>query len=74
MTGATPVFCDIDILTYHMSLDSIKRMYSDKVKAIIYIIYLVICQILAKSKNFVKKKISIYRRRQQSLGSKFIII
>jgi len=36
MTGATPVFCDIDLDSYHMSLDSIKRMYSDKVKAVIY--------------------------------------
>ena len=36
MVGATPVFCEIDALTYHMSLDSIKRMYSDKVKAIVY--------------------------------------
>ena len=36
MTGATPVFCDIDLDSYHMSLESIKRMYSDKVKAIIY--------------------------------------
>ena len=36
MVGATPVFCDIDKETYHISLDSIKRMYSDKVKAIIY--------------------------------------
>ena len=36
MAGATPVFCDIDILSYHMSLDSIKKMYSPKVKAIIY--------------------------------------
>ena len=36
MVGATPVFCDIDLETYHMSLDSIKRMYSDKVKAIVY--------------------------------------
>jgi dTDP-4-amino-4,6-dideoxygalactose transaminase len=36
MVGATPVFCDIDIDSYHMSLDSIKRMYSDKVKAIVY--------------------------------------
>lgn len=36
MVGATPVFCDIDINSYHMSLDSIKRMYSDKVKAIVY--------------------------------------
>ena len=36
MVGATPVFCEIDALTYHMSLDSIKKMYSDKVKAIVY--------------------------------------
>ena len=36
MVGATPVFCDIDLETYHMSIDSIKRMYSDKVKAIVY--------------------------------------
>jgi dTDP-4-amino-4,6-dideoxygalactose transaminase len=36
MVDATPVFCDIDLNTYHMSLESIKRMYSDKTKAIIY--------------------------------------
>jgi len=36
MVGATPVFCDVDLETNHMSIDSIKRMYSDKVKAIIY--------------------------------------
>ena len=36
IVGATPVFCDINILNYHMSLDSIKRMYSDKTKAIVY--------------------------------------
>lgn len=36
MTGATPVFCDIDLHTYHISLDSIRRMYSDKVRAIVY--------------------------------------
>jgi dTDP-4-amino-4,6-dideoxygalactose transaminase len=36
MVGATPVFCDIDLNTYHMSLDSIKKMYSPKVKAIVY--------------------------------------
>lgn len=36
LVGAIPVFCDIDLDSYHMSLDSIKRMYSDKVKAIIY--------------------------------------
>ena len=36
LVGATPVFCDIDLDSYHMSVESIKRMYSDKVKAIIY--------------------------------------
>ena len=30
MTGATPVFCDIDILSYHMSLDSIKKCTRQK--------------------------------------------
>lgn len=37
MAGATPVFCDIDIDSYHMSFESIKRMYSKKTKAIIYV-------------------------------------
>jgi len=36
MHGATPVFCDVDLNTYHMSLDSIKRMTTDKTKAIVY--------------------------------------
>jgi len=36
MIGATPVFCDIDLESYHMNLESIKRMYSDKTRAIIY--------------------------------------
>ena len=36
MNGATTVFCDVDLETNHMSIDSIKRMYSDKVKAIVY--------------------------------------
>lgn len=36
MVGAVPVFCDINLDSYHISLDSVKRMYSDKVKAIIY--------------------------------------
>ena len=36
MVGATPVFCDIDISSYHLSLASIKNMYSNKTKAIVY--------------------------------------
>jgi len=37
MVGATPVFCDINLDTYQMSLDSVQRMYSDRVKAIVYV-------------------------------------
>ena len=36
MVGATPVFCEINILNYHMDLDSIKRMFTNKTKAIVY--------------------------------------
>jgi dTDP-4-amino-4,6-dideoxygalactose transaminase len=36
LVGATPVFCDIDIETYHISLSSIKRMVTHKTKAIVY--------------------------------------
>ena len=36
MVGATPVFCEPNILTYHMDIKSIKKMYSSKVKAIVY--------------------------------------
>ena len=36
LAGAIPVFCDVDLDTYHISLDSIKRMVSDKTKAIVY--------------------------------------
>ena len=36
MVGATPVFCDINLETYTLSLDSIQRMTSDKTKALVY--------------------------------------
>ena len=36
LAGAIPVFCDVDLDTYHISLDSIKRMVSEKTKAIVY--------------------------------------
>jgi dTDP-4-amino-4,6-dideoxygalactose transaminase len=36
LAGAKPVFCDIDVDSYHMSLDSIRRMISPKTKALIY--------------------------------------
>lgn len=34
--GATPVFCDIDLDTYHLSFDSIKRMVSKHTRALVY--------------------------------------
>lgn len=34
--GATPVFCDIDLDTYHLSFESVKRMVSPKTKALIW--------------------------------------
>lgn len=37
MAGATPVFCDIDLNSYHMDIDSVRRMYSDKTKAVVYV-------------------------------------
>lgn len=37
MVGATPVFCDIDLDTYQMNMESIQRMYNSRVKAIIYV-------------------------------------
>ena len=36
MVDAIPVFCDIDLESYHISLDSIKKMISNKTKALIY--------------------------------------
>lgn len=37
MVGATPVFCDIHLDSYHINIDSIKRMFSNKTKALIYV-------------------------------------
>lgn len=36
MTGATPVFCDIDLHSYHISFEEIKKKTTSKTKAIIY--------------------------------------
>jgi len=34
--GAIPVFCDIDINTYHIDIESVKRMITPNTKAIVY--------------------------------------
>ena len=36
MVGAIPVFCDIDIKTYHIDIDSVRRMITPNTKAIVY--------------------------------------
>ena len=70
MVGATPVFCDINILNYHMSLDSIKRMYSDKVKAIISPHLFGNMSDTSKIKQFCQEKnIHFIEDACQSLGS-----
>ena len=70
MAGATPVFCDISMPDYHMSLDSIKRMYSDKVKAIIYPHLFGNMSDTSKIREFCKdKNIHFIEDACQSLGS-----
>tara|TARA_B100001113_G_scaffold170867_1_gene139806 strand:- start:269 stop:1309 length:1041 start_codon:yes stop_codon:yes gene_type:complete len=72
MAGATPVFCDIDILSYHMSLDSIKKMYSPKVKAIIYPHLFGNMSDTSAIKEFCKEKnIHFIEDACQSLGSSY---
>lgn len=36
LAGATPVFCDIDLDSYHLNLDSAERMISPQTRALIY--------------------------------------
>jgi perosamine synthetase len=36
MVGALPVFCDIDLESYHISFESIQRMVTPKTKALVY--------------------------------------
>ena len=45
MVGATPVFCEIDLSSYHITLKSIKKCTRLKSKQLFILIYLVICQI-----------------------------
>jgi len=36
MVCATPVFCDVDLDTYHISMSSVRKMVSEKTKALIF--------------------------------------
>lgn len=70
MVGAIPIFCDIDLDTYHMSFESIQRMVSDKTKAIIYTHLFGNMSDISDILNFCKERnISFIEDSAQSLGS-----
>jgi dTDP-4-amino-4,6-dideoxygalactose transaminase len=70
MAGATPVFCDINLDSYHMSLASIKRMYSEKTKAIVYVHLFGNMTDTSEIQQFCKEKnIAFIEDAAQSLGS-----
>jgi dTDP-4-amino-4,6-dideoxygalactose transaminase len=72
MTGATPVFCDINLDSYHMNLDSIKKMYSEKTRAIIYTHLFGNMSDIDNILNFCKEKNIVFiEDSAQSLGSSF---
>jgi dTDP-4-amino-4,6-dideoxygalactose transaminase len=70
MTGATPVFCDIDLDSYQMSFNSIKQMYSNKVKAIVYVHLFGNMVDTSEIQKFCKEKNIVFiEDAAQSLGS-----
>lgn len=70
MTGAIPVFCDIDLDSYHMNIDSIRKMYSPKVKALIYPHLFGNMTDTSEIQNFCREKGIIFiEDAAQSLGS-----
>lgn len=70
MAGATPVFCDIDLGTYQMSFESIKKMYSEKTRAIVYVHLFGDMVDTKKIEEFCKAKNIIFiEDAAQSLGS-----
>jgi UDP-2-acetamido-2-deoxy-ribo-hexuluronate aminotransferase len=70
MVGATPVFCDIDLASYQISFESIKRMYSEKTKAIIYVHLFGNMVDTTEIQEFCKEKNIIFiEDASQSLGS-----
>ena len=73
MTGATPVFCEPNILNYHMDLDSIKKMYSHKVKAIVYPHLFGYMSDMKELLDFCKEKnIYLIEDSAQSLGASLL--
>lgn len=72
MTGATPVFCDIDLESYHISLGSVERMVSSKTKAIIYVHLFGNMVDTTEIRNYcIEKNIIFIEDSSQNLGSSF---
>jgi len=70
MVGATPVFCDIDLNSYHITLKEIQKMYSPKVKALIYTHLFGNMTDTAEIEKFCKEKNIVFiEDSAQSLGS-----
>jgi UDP-2-acetamido-2-deoxy-ribo-hexuluronate aminotransferase len=70
IAGAIPVFCDVDLDSYHISLDSIKRMYSSKTKALIYVHLFGNMTNTTEIENFCEEKgIAFIEDAAQSFGS-----
>ena len=71
MAGATPVFCDIDD-DYHISLESIERMMSPKVKALIFTPLFGNMSDMTDIVNYCNKNnIVLIEDSAQALGSKY---
>ena len=70
MVGAIPVFCDIDINTYHLDIESVKRMVTPNTKAIVYPHLFGSMSDTSELEKFCKeKKIIFIEDSAQSLGS-----
>ena len=70
LAGATPVFCDINLDSYHINLDSIKRMYSEKTKAIVYVHLFGNMTDTAEIQKFCKEKNIVFiEDAAQSIGA-----
>ena len=72
MTGATPVFADIDPATYTISIESVKRMITPHTKAIIPVPLFGIPPLLGDFEQLgVERNIDILVDDAQSLGAKY---
>jgi dTDP-4-amino-4,6-dideoxygalactose transaminase len=72
MVGAIPVFCDVDLDSYHMCLSSIKRMTTKKTKALIYVHLFGSMSDTTDIELFCKENNIIFiEDSSQSLGSSF---